>query len=108
MHQLSWGEASFAASLPVPTQQQRFALAEWGHEFVVFDGATGACHLLSEAAGSVFAGLLSSATGPMSVRQIFEATAGVSVDPVLEDEHQALITLLSGLCEVGLVQKVAS
>lgn len=100
--------ARYFVQPPLPTCGERFTLREWDEEFVVFDAATGACHLLTSAAGSVFSILLESSTEQMSVAEVFDATVEGSCEPLSPEEHESLEMLLEGLCEAGLIQKVES
>lgn len=100
------GQFCVAASLP--QAPDRWAVLEWGGEYVIFDGATGACHLLSEPAGAVFDALLRSAPGRMDTAQICSAVFGSDQDLASADDERAVIELIVGLREAGLVQEADS
>ena len=48
----------YCVAAPLPLGSGRWWVREWAGKCVVFDGVTGACHLLSEPAGAVFDALL--------------------------------------------------
>jgi len=74
----------------------------------VFDASTGACHLLSEAAGAVFDALLRSAPARMDVAQICASVFRFDQDQHSADDEQTVKDLLSGLREAGLVHETDS
>lgn len=88
---------------PLPLGSERWSVREWDGQFVVFDGVTGACHLLSELAGAVFDSLLRAAPGLMNAEQICASVFGSDHDRDAVDEERAVTDLLRGLREAGLV-----
>jgi PqqD family protein of HPr-rel-A system len=89
----------------LPLGSDRWSVREWDGTCVVFDGATGACHLLSEPAGAVFDALLRSAPGSMDAKQICVSVFGSDPDREPVDDEQAVKDLVAGLREAGLVQE---
>lgn len=90
---------------------ERFAIVDWGDEHVLYDGLTGACHLLSALAGEVFKLLLTHGGGPLDVRQIHRLLSDgdeVLPDADANDELDALDALLGGMREAGLVAELAT
>ncbi|MBI5256389.1 MAG: HPr-rel-A system PqqD family peptide chaperone [Burkholderiales bacterium] len=92
----------------MPGGRDRFAIVDWGDEHVLFDGLTGACHLLSAVAGDVFKLLLASGRTPLDMQQIQRALADADEAPLSEQEAEALEALLGGLRESGLVQETGA
>jgi PqqD family protein of HPr-rel-A system len=89
----------------LPLVSERWSVREWDGNCVVFDGATGACHLLSEPAGAVFEALLRSAPGCMDAEQICASVLGSDPHRDRADDEQAVKDLLAGLREAGLVKE---
>jgi hypothetical protein len=95
------GRYRVGASLPQGSD--RWSVREWGEEFVVFDGVTGSCHLLSQATGAVFGALLRSPPGGMDAAQVFAAAFANDMEPPSQADEQTVFELLAGLHEAGLV-----
>lgn len=84
----------------------RFAIIDWGDEHVLFDGLTGACHLLSADAGEVFRVLLAHRPQVLALPQLQQVLWGTDEPPA--GEQEALQALLGGLREAGLVQEAGA
>lgn len=98
----------YCVAAPLPLGSGRWSMREWDGECVVFDGVTGACHLLSEPAGAVFDALLRAAPGGMDVRQVHSLVFGSEQGRDRADDEQAVMELLSGLREAGLVEEAGA
>ena len=98
----------YCVGAPLPLGSDRWSVREWDGECVVFDGVTGACHLLSEPAGATFDALLRAAPGGMDVRQVCTSVFGSDHDRDRADDEQAVKELLAGLREAGLVEEAGA
>ena len=98
----------YCVGAALPLGSDRWSVREWDEMCVVFDGATGACHLLSEPAAAVFDALLRSAPGWMDAEQICISVFGSDQDRDRADHEQAVKDLLSGLREAGLVEEAGA
>lgn len=98
----------YRAGAALPVSQSRWNVREWGDECVVFDGKTGACHLLSEHAGAIFMALLASAGAGMSAAELCMRVFGSDPDQEWHEGEQAVGALLAGLHDAGLVQEASA
>jgi hypothetical protein len=82
---------------------RRWSYRDWGDEWVVLDGATGDCHLLSAACGAVLGALMRSPRAGSSPVQLFAAAFGDDMAPT-EAEMSALADALAQLESLGLAR----
>lgn len=79
------------------------SVRDWGQEWVVFDGASGDCHLLSAVCGLVFAELLRGPPQGLSPDTLFALAFGDDGDPS-DEEMATLNEALTQLQSLGLVR----
>ena len=108
MHVLTKAVGRYCIDACLGFGPDRWAVLEWGAEWVVYDSATGSCHLLSESAGAVFEALLQSAPGSMDASQVCATALDSELEQVSADDEQVVIELLAGLREAGLVHEADS
>lgn len=81
----------------------RLSLRDWGDEWVVFNGESGHCHLLSPACGALVDALGQSPAGGLGHRDLFERAFGNEGAPD-PDELAAFDAALKQLQALGLVR----
>jgi PqqD family protein of HPr-rel-A system len=79
-------------------------MQDWGEEWVVFDGASGDCHLLSAACGAVLAELLHAPAEGLDRLQLFLRAFGDEAGAPSDDEMATLQQALERLQALGLVR----
>lgn len=79
-------------------------MKDWGDEWVVFDGASGDCHLLSAACGAVLAELLQTPAEGIDELQLFLRAFGDEGGAPSDAEMATLQEALAQLQSLGLVR----
>lgn len=79
-------------------------MKDWGDEWVVFDGVSGDCHLLSAACGTVLGELLEASADGLDALQLFVRAFGDEAGAPSEEEMSMLHEALAQLQALGLVR----
>lgn len=79
-------------------------MKDWGAEWVVFDGASGDCHLLSAACGAVLAELVQAPAEGLDQLQLFLLAFGDEGGAPSDEEMATLQQALSQLQSLGMVR----
>lgn len=85
---------------------ERLVCRDWGDERLVYDGATGDCHLLTATSGTLLGELIQAAPQALDAPALFARTFGDESPPSAE-ELAVLELALQQLLALGLVHAAA-